>query len=84
MSPVVTLYGLYVECLYRNPFANFQLDYCIIKLLERFLCNLNTSSLTDRICKCFLLFSELFHFLDFLKKIVASKRTEVFILMTST
>lgn len=68
MGPVVTLYGLYIECLYRNPFANFQLGYFIIKLLASFLCNLNTSSLTERICKYFLLFYELsFHFLDFKK-----------------
>ena len=44
MGPVVTLYGLYIECLYRNSFANFKVDYFIVKLLESFLCNLNTSS----------------------------------------
>ena len=83
MGPVVTLYGLYIECLYRNPFANFQLGYFIIKLLASFLCNLNTSSLTEFANIFFYFMSYRFTFLT-LKKTVASKSTEVVILMEST
>lgn len=37
------LWALY-RMLIQKSFANFQVDYFIIKLLESFLCNLNTSS----------------------------------------
>lgn len=66
------LYRMFVQ----KPFANFQLDYCIIKLLESFLCNLNTSSLTDWICNVVFFYFWVIISLSWLfKKILASDRS---------